>query len=1006
MRPFPRRAILVLLTALAGLAAAPLAQRLPLQRYSVEDGLPQSTVLRAIQDSRGYLWIGTQSGVCRFDGLTFTTYSRSDGCGETDVIALAEDARGNVWASTLQEGVFRFDGRSWTHADSAWGLDGRRNVRSICPLPDGGVWMAGPRFLCRVDGANCRQFSQADGLPAAFFTSVVPGPDGSVWLGTSGEGVFKFDGSRWSQCTGAQAPPGQFAIRLFRDRRGRIWAFFADAGIHVFENGRWADKNAGVPNLQLPVVDFSEDMDGRIIVGLPGAGVMVLSDKSVSFIDLSASGLPTDGLSCVLADREGNLWFGANNGLYRLSGSSVQIYDESGGLTNNTVWAVLQDRSGTFWFGCNQNTPVCYDGSRWKSPPGLPDGFRQAQVRCLMEDRRGRIWIGTTAGMAVYDPVRQQCQIPEESGLSVGLIYHFLEDREGAVWIATLGGVYRYSDGRFQLVPLPGPLQAPQSYTVFQDRGGDIWVGTAIGVVRFHGGKPRFMGRDDGIPANRVMGIAQDWDGAIWLGTYGGGLCRWDGSSMRVYDSKSGLSNNFCYYILQDGRHLYIGTNNGINRFDGARFSVLPVFGGSGSAESNLGAAYRDREGKLWFGTIGGAVRFDPSKEVNKGWLPPVYMTGVRLFGKSLDMRQEVELAYDQTFLTFEFVGLSFNHPRGVRYKYRVEELSQEWVETDQRSASVSYLPPGEYTFSVVARTAEGLTSAKPAQLKVRVRPPFWETVWFRSFLATFFVGLIVALRQFEVRRVRVRTAIQEEFRLAAHIQARLLPDSFPDLPGWDIHGRSVPALDVGGDYFDVIGVGDGTLALCVADVSGKGLPASLLMANLQAVIRGQVMAGASPVECVRRANRLIFESTRSERFVTLFFGVLDPESGELAYCNAGHNPPVLIRAGGGTEHLGEGGTILGVFEGAEFSMQSVVLGEGDTLVLYSDGITESNDTSGAEFGEERIVDLVSRRGSSSAADLERAILDEVERLMDPRFRPDDMTLLIVKRAPAGSPPV
>jgi sigma-B regulation protein RsbU (phosphoserine phosphatase) len=239
---------------------------------------------------------------------------------------------------------------------------------------------------------------------------------------------------------------------------------------------------------------------------------------------------------------------------------------------------------------------------------------------------------------------------------------------------------------------------------------------------------------------------------------------------------------------------------------------------------------------------------------------------------------------------------------------------------------------------------------------------------------------------------------MQEELRLAYEIQTNLLPKKAPDLPGYDIAGKSVPAKTVGGDYFDFLASGAARLAFCLGDVSGKGLPAALLMANLQAAVRGQTMTNPSLTACLEHANTLLYHNTSAEKFATLFLGCLDASSHALHFCNAGHNYPFLFRAQGEPRRLEKGGLALGCFESFPFEEDQVNLHPGDRLLVFSDGITEAINENGKEFGEQRLVTLVQPLGKTSANELIETILQHVKRHAGTQPQMDDMTLVVVKR--------
>ncbi|MCI0693552.1 SpoIIE family protein phosphatase [candidate division KSB1 bacterium] len=240
---------------------------------------------------------------------------------------------------------------------------------------------------------------------------------------------------------------------------------------------------------------------------------------------------------------------------------------------------------------------------------------------------------------------------------------------------------------------------------------------------------------------------------------------------------------------------------------------------------------------------------------------------------------------------------------------------------------------------------------------------------------------------------------MQEQVRLAARIQLDLLPQTAPTLAGYDLAGRSIPAQSVGGDYFDFIPADGERLAVCLGDVSGKGLPASLLMANLQATIRGQTLLGDSASACLRRSNTLLFQSTDDEKFATVFYAILDPHWHQLRYCNAGHNDPFLFSAtGAAPARLTTGGLVLGILPSFPFQEEAIALNPGDVLLIYSDGITEAVNAGNEDFGESRLITLVQQNLALPAGALIEKIIAAVTAFAGNVPQRDDITLVVVKR--------
>ena len=240
--------------------------------------------------------------------------------------------------------------------------------------------------------------------------------------------------------------------------------------------------------------------------------------------------------------------------------------------------------------------------------------------------------------------------------------------------------------------------------------------------------------------------------------------------------------------------------------------------------------------------------------------------------------------------------------------------------------------------------------------------------------------------------------SMQEQIKLAAKIQMELLPKDAPNVPGYEIAGRSIPAQLVGGDYFDFIPIDEKRMALALGDVTGKGLPASLLMANTQATLRGQSLLASAANDCITRSNTLLFRSTSDEKFVTLFYGVLDFQQHQLTFCNAGHDSPFLLSSGGGVKRLSTGGIILSMMESFPYDEEIVPMHVGDVLVIYSDGIPEAMNTHQELFTEKRLQDVLLSHYSDPAEKMIDAILAETKTHAGGYPQSDDMTIVIAKR--------
>ena len=261
-------------------------------------------------------------------------------------------------------------------------------------------------------------------------------------------------------------------------------------------------------------------------------------------------------------------------------------------------------------------------------------------------------------------------------------------------------------------------------------------------------------------------------------------------------------------------------------------------------------------------------------------------------------------------------------------------------------------------------------------------------------------MGVYAIYRDISERRraEEVRIRMQEEGRMARNIQKNLLPDASPRVPGYDIAGKNIPALNVGGDYYDFIPLDEHRLILTLGDVSGKGIAASMVMANLQATIRAQTLYDADPKICLERANKLLYQSTDSKTFVSLFFGVLDTRSNTLTYANAGQDLPILFPTGGKPFPLKTRGIALGMKDNVIFRKKEFALNPGDRLLIYSDGIPEAMNDRMEEFGEDRLVQMVQQHSGLSSDGLIKKIISTVNMHFGNSLQNDDITLIVLTR--------
>jgi sigma-B regulation protein RsbU (phosphoserine phosphatase) len=290
----------------------------------------------------------------------------------------------------------------------------------------------------------------------------------------------------------------------------------------------------------------------------------------------------------------------------------------------------------------------------------------------------------------------------------------------------------------------------------------------------------------------------------------------------------------------------------------------------------------------------------------------------------------------------------------------------------------------------VVVMTGWGSVDLAVEAMRLGVRD-FVQKPWDNHQLLT---TLRAEIEEGRARRQRLELE-QRELEEARRIQRKLLPAVMPQIDGWEIAASWQPASGVGGDCFDAIAFGSTRLTLSIADVVGKGIPAALLMSNLQAAVRAFATATAEPAELCNQVNRILCGHIAEGRFISFFYCLLDTDEGSLTFANAGHYPPVLVRTNGAVERLTAGGPVLGVFPDRVYEQGQVAMQGGDRLVLYTDGITEARDSHDEEFGEQRLIDLVKDNRACSAPALQARLAEAVSAFTEQRFQ-DDATLIVM----------
>ncbi len=721
--------------------------------WTTDDDLPQNSVIALAQSHDGYLWLGTYGGLARFDGVRFVTYDtgNTEALHSNAVQALAEARDGSLWIGTAGGGLTRFqDGRfaNYTVRD---GL-GSDNVRVLYEDAVGTLWIGTNDGLSAFRDGRFTTYGTREGLSSTVIRAIVEDEDGALWIGTNGGGLDRLMDGKITHTTVKDGLPSDFVFALLPSRDGTLWIGTNGGGLARRREGKIEvfTTRDGLPgNI---IWSLHEDALGTLWIGTYGGGIARFRDGRFTTLT-TRDGLSNDFVRTLLSDREGSLWIGTySGGLSRLRDGRFTAYSSREGLSHDVTRAIFEDRKGTLWVGTTGGGLCRMQGVSFRcfEPPDGLVGDREghaSDVRAFYEDEEGALWVGTAgAGLFRYADGKFRRYSTKE-GLPHGNVTAISPDGKGGLWIGTNGGgLVHYAKGRWTRQRVAEGRAGDFVFTTLVDRRGVLWAGTdGGGLARLENGQLTSFRRADGLASDIVFTLHEDSLGTLWIGTSGGLSCYREGR-FRSFTPREGLLDEVVFRILEDGEgHFWLSGNKGVSRVArqelealarGETRSVSPIgFGTADGMKSNEcsgmanPAGWKARDGRLWFPTSRGIVVIDPTQVAPNPVPPLVKIERVVVDGEPLAL---LDVPPGKRRWDFEFTAPSFLAPRKVRFKYRLEGYDADWVQAGtDRTAHYTRLPPGRYTFRVVASSPDGVWNETGDSLSVTLRPFFWETRWF-----------------------------------------------------------------------------------------------------------------------------------------------------------------------------------------------------------------------------------------------------------------------------------
>jgi signal transduction histidine kinase/ligand-binding sensor domain-containing protein len=795
--------------------AFPPSSGIRFDRITAEDGLSHDTVTSILQDRRGFMWFGTEDGLNRYDGYTFTVYRHDPddphSLRDDSIMTLYEDRAGVLWIGTQTGWLERLGeerGQFSHHQFSG-------PVLSIYQDRTGVFWVGTWDGLYRLD-RETEEFEIVSSFSeSAIILSMHEDRDGVLWFGSWDGWLHSLDRAQdLLRPIPLSVPVTNYRVTsILEDGTGALWVGRDGGGLGHFDREREQVINyqhdPDNPNslIDNAVLAIHQDRSGAFWIGTRGGGLDRFDPELERFTHYQSfpgdpRSLSGNTVLSLYEDRSGVLWVGTlTGGLSRLDlvGGNFYHYQSIAGdpnhLGDNVVLAIHQDRGGILWIGTRRGLDR-FDRSQgqwrhYRHDPGDPHSLSHDLVWSIFEDSSGTLWIGTQTDLDRYDPENEQFvhhRIPNSEALYDDAIQSILEDRSGTLWIASGSGLRKFDPdtGQFAIaVHLVTPLSwkfIRRGYNwraaVLMDTEGVLWLGTAgDGLYRFDGQHLTLYQADDEDPlslsSSFVSSLFQDGSGELWIGT-AGGLDRFDRTTETFthYRVKDGLPDNKVRGILEDdvspdqgGPYLWLSTARGLSRFEPrtGTFRNYDVTDGLQGNEFNAGAVHKSSSGELFFGGLNGFNTFYPEEIEENPHVPPVVITTFSLLDKvarrDLSADEQIELSYEDNSISFEFAALDYRAPEQNQYAYRMEGLDDGWVYAGtRRHAEYWDLRPGDYVFRVKGSNSDGIWNEAGLAVRITITPPFWGTWWFHTLIGLVLVGIAFGAFRLRVRSIEARS--------------------------------------------------------------------------------------------------------------------------------------------------------------------------------------------------------------------------------------------------------
>lgn len=750
------------------------------QRWGPESGFPKGAVYDITQTADGYLYLGTERGLVRFDGTSFQLIrdpNASLSIGQ--VLGLMGDKDGSLWVRLRRPTMLRYRNGRYEFVMSDLGRPAS-TVTALGRTLDGAplLWvLEGEGSALRYSGNRFDTLVTTTGLSRSPVLAVAETNPGVYWIGTRDAGLFRLQKGRTESVTDGLPDPKINCLLSAGD--GRLW-IGTDNGIAFWDGTHLTQPP--LPALPGPVraLALTRDRDGNLWVGTNSQGLIRLNQQGAAPLD-DAARRSFDAVTAVFEDREGNIWMGSANGLERLRDSTFVTYGEPEGLPSESNGPVYPESRDRVWFAPIDGGLYSLSGGR---PTAVPLAGLPHDVVYSIDGGAGRLWVGRQHGGLTEFEITQGARAlrtyTEADGLAQNSVFAVHRNRDGSVWAGTLsGGASHLLHGQFFNYSVANGLASNTVTSILEASDGTMWFATPQGLSRLSQGHWRTFTARDGMPSDRVNCLAEGPAGVLWIGTAAGLAFLRDGR-LHPAGAQVPLKEPILGLALDPAGSLWLSTDSHVLRLrpqpilaggplDGAltEFTSADGLHGTEGVRRHRSVA-AGPSGRIWFSMNRGLSFVDPGRLPVSSAPTIVHIQSIEADGLSLPPAPTVRVPARPQRIVFNFVGLSLAVPERVRFRYWLDGFDQRWSEPiAARQTAYTNLGPGSYRLRVVASNVDGDWNGQEATLRFRIDPAFWQTWWFQFFAAVALLLASVALYRFRLHQLTRQLNVRFEERLA-----------------------------------------------------------------------------------------------------------------------------------------------------------------------------------------------------------------------------------------------